>query len=274
MPNPLSTKEREKSYAKYFDMPYPAVPSELLAQMCEPMDPSNALNIYHLNDLLEEKDYSSQIGWCVQPDGSGYIASCTKMPNVTLEMLEWWFAWHGLESLRYKIWDPKDHYSACVSKRHLKQRLDTSLTWAQRNWGTTDFVVENVGDGASALRIAFRSPSDFGFDMERFHCQPVTAICAHSGPPDTDISRTTFVHFAREYDGGIELQSRFWLGYMMMDKKPVRTDFAVDPSRVKGLANHCPQEYHRLAKYLPQLFAENAHIVQSEEDFVAMDFSK
>ena len=25
-------------------------------------------------------------------------------------MLQWWFAWHGIDPLRYAIWDPYDPY--------------------------------------------------------------------------------------------------------------------------------------------------------------------
>lgn len=109
--------------------------------------------------------------------------------------------------------------------------------------------------------------------MERFNAQPVTAICAHSGPPDWDIPRTTFIHFARAVEGGIELRTRFWLGWMIVNKQPVRTDFAVDPRRVQGLSRHSPQEYYRLAKYLPQIFAENHDKPDRAEDLTVMDFA-
>ena len=49
------------------------------------------------------------------------------MPGVTLELIEWRFAWRDLESLRYKIRDPNDHYLARVSPAHQKRRLDLSL---------------------------------------------------------------------------------------------------------------------------------------------------
>lgn len=123
----LTEQEKKKSYAKFFDMPYPEVAAETLALMKEPMDPALALPIQQRNDLLKPGYLEREAGYCVMPDGSGYVASYVKMPGVTLEMLEWWFAWHGMESLRYKIWDPNDHYEAHVSRRHLKQRLDSSL---------------------------------------------------------------------------------------------------------------------------------------------------
>lgn len=268
----LSELEKSRPYAKYFEAPYPDLPSEVVEKMSSPMDPSLALHLDDRNKLLDPGYLPGEIGYCIMPDGSGHIASLTRMPGVTLEMLEWWFAWHGIESLRYKIWDPRDHYRARVAPGHLARRLDRSLSWKERNWNTSDFVVENVGEGTLALRISFRSPKSFGFDMDRFDSLPVTAICAHSGPPEWDIPRTTFIHFAREVEGGIELRSRFWLGWMIVNGQAVRTDFEVDSRRVRGLSNHSPQEFHRLAVILPALYRENCNCPDLAEDFDVLDF--
>ena len=86
---------------------------------------------------------------------------------------------------------------------------------------------------------------------KEFESRKVTAICAHSGPPDWDIPRTTFIHFGRKTEDGIELRTRFWLGYMIVNKQAVRTEFELDLRRVAGLAQHSPKEYTRLAAMLP-----------------------
>ena len=67
------------------------------------------------------------------------------MPGVTPEMFEWWFAWHGLEDLRYRIWDPEDHYYARQQNR--ARTLDQSLPMRERTWGTCHHVKEDIGGG-------------------------------------------------------------------------------------------------------------------------------
>lgn len=106
------------------------------------------------------------------PDGSGYIASLTRMPGVTLEMIEWWFAWHGLESLALSDLGPQRPLSGPgqsgttgAAPPGPSAELAGALLEHQR------FRVGERGEGTSALRISFRSPESFGFDMERFNAQ-------------------------------------------------------------------------------------------------------
>ena len=77
-----------------------------------------------------------------------------------------------------------------------------------------------------------------------------------------------------EVEGGIELRTRFWLGWMIVNKKAVRTDFEVDERRVRGLSKHSPQEYYRLAAILPDLYRENHDKVDLPQDLKTMDFDR
>ena len=109
----LTAEERKLPYAKYYDLPITPIPAEKIAVLeAGPIDPSLALKIEDRNKLFEPGYLPCEIGYCVMEDGSAYLANRTEMPGVTPEMFEWWFAWHGLEDMRYRIWDPEDHFYA------------------------------------------------------------------------------------------------------------------------------------------------------------------
>ena len=60
--------------------------------------------------LFDDGYLPGEFGMYALPDGGTMIANLTDMPGVTPEMFDWWFAWHGLDSFRYTIWDKDDHY--------------------------------------------------------------------------------------------------------------------------------------------------------------------
>ena len=202
------------------------------------------------------------------PDGTGFIAMRTDMPGVTMEMLAWWFAWHGLESLRYAIWCPDDHLGIHVKPEDLERRLDTRLTLTERNWDTTDIVYEDIGTGPITLNISFMSPESFGYDMSRFKApNTLGAISSNSSIADPLTPIVAFSHFVRQIDDGVEVRSRFWLGWNIQDKAPLMVNNQVPLELVAGLAHHCPKEYYNLAAILPSVWAENHQIEDDIEDF-------
>jgi hypothetical protein len=269
MKKELTAAEQAKPYAKYFYQPMVPAPKETMDILAKgPIDPAMALPIHQRNDMLKPGNLPTERGYCMMPDGSGFVAMVTKMPGVTSEMINWWFAWHGLESLRYKIWDPDEHYAVHVLTRDLERRLDTKLNTRERNWETTDIVDEDVGTGTVTLYISFMSPDDYGYDMNQFRAPNVlTAVNANAGEVEPRTPLVTFSHVAREIPGGIELRSRFWLGWNIIDKKPVRVADHVLFELVKGLAYHCPKEYTNLAAILPKVYEENVNVIDRIEDF-------
>lgn len=270
----LTEAELAKPYAKYFDRPMTAAPQEIYDFLAKgPINHADALPIARRNDLLREGYLPAERGWCVMPDGSAFVAGLTKMPGVTSDMVAWWFAWHGLADLRYMIWDPDEHYGIHVRPEDLEHRLDYNLSLTERNWGTTDVVIEDVGGGTVELNISFISPEDFGYDMDLFKKENTrVAVNANisaaifGGQP-----MVSFSHMTREIDGGIELRSRFWIGWVIRDKKPVRVGEALPADQLQGLAHglayHCPKEYYNLAAILPGVYAENHAIRDNIEDF-------
>ena len=265
----LTKVEKTKPFAKYFYRPMTPAPQEIYELLDKgPIDPSLALNIKDRNELLNPGYLPCERGFCLMPDGTGFIAMLTEMPGVTMEMIEWWFVWHGLEDLRYSIWCPDDHLGIHVRDDGLERRLDTTLSLKERNWNTTDVVYEDIGTGPMLLDISFMSPEDYGYDMSRFK-EPNTlgAVSANLSISETKTPKVTFSHFVRAIEGGIEVRSRFWLGWRIQDKKPTIVDNKIPFELVKGLAHHCPKEYSNLAAILPSVYAENHQTEDKIEDF-------
>jgi hypothetical protein len=265
----LSESERSRPYAKYFYQPMAPVSQETIAILKKgPIDPALALAISERSAILKPGNLPTEIGYCMMPDGTGFCAMATRMHGVTPEMIDWWFAWHGLESLRYKIWDPDEHFAAHVLEKDLEHRLDTKLSYRERNWGTTDIVDESAGTDSPVLYISFMSPADFGYDMDRFKAPNVqTAISANLGILEPRTPLATFSHVARVIPGGIEMRSRFWLGWNIIEGRPARVLEKVPFELVEGIAFHSPREYANLAVILPRVYEENVNVIDDIADF-------
>ena len=269
MKKDLSAAEQTKPYAKYFYQPVVPPPKEIMEILDRgPIDPSLAIPIQRRDELLKPGYLSAEIGYCLMSDNSGYVAMLIKMPNVTAEMIEWWFAWFGLESLRYKIWDPEAHYATRVVDEDLEHRLNPKLSNLERRWNTTIVVNEDIGAGAVDLRISFLSPDDFGHGRDLL-AKPPNATINNINLAINEPRRpmATASHLYREIPGGLELRARFWLGWNVMNKKPVRVVDHVPFEMVKGLTYHCAREYTNLGALLPKVYAENHKIVDNIEDF-------
>lgn len=269
MPKILTETEKSKSFAKYFDRPMAPPPQEIYDLLSKgPIDPSLALHINDRNKLLDPGYLACEKGYCLMPDGTAFIAMLTKMPGVTMEMIDWWFVWHGLEDLRYAIWCHDDHLGIHVKPEDLERRLDTSLSLKERNWNTTDVVYEDIGTGPMTLDISFMSPESYGYDMARFKVpNTLGAVSANLSISETKTPMVAFTHFVRAIEDGVEYRSRFWLGWQIEDKKPRIVDNKIPLELVEGLAHHCPKEYANLAAILPSVYAENAHLEDKIENF-------
>jgi len=262
----LTPEEKSKPYARYFYLdPAPPDPG-MLEKMEKPIDPAKALPIEKMNDLLNPGYMEVETGYCVMPDGSGYVAVHTKMPGVTVEMLHWWFAWHSLEDLRYKLWWPKGHYKVSLSEEARKKVLDPQVPLTQKFRGLTHHVVEDIGSGPEDIYISFLSPEDMGFDLSRFKPPNVATVIGANGlsapagaPESAPKAPAVMCHFVREIPGGVEFRTRFWMGYHIVDRKPkllLPPGLRIPEAVPKGLGIHCILEYANLRAILPALFAE------------------
>lgn len=256
----LTEAEAKLSYAKYFHMPLTPIPQEKLDILAAgPMDPEKMLKITDRVKLFDQGYFDVEVGYGVQEDGSGYVSNLTKMPGVTKEMFEWWFAWHGLEDLRYKIWDPEDHYYARQKNRD--KALSSNLPMRERTWGTTHEVLEDIGPGPDELILDFKYPSEMGYPEEKVGtdaCASMMCANGHGPEPGKGVA-AVMTHMIREIEGGIELRSRFWIGYQIMDGRPMKLipkGVSVPMEVPMGLFAHNLKEFTHLAAILPKVYEE------------------
>ena len=121
------------------------------------------------------------------------------MPGCSSRMIDWWFGYVRTTE-QYKPCHPKDH---------------VWCAWDGPDGeyvGGTHLVHEYIGGQLNKLRINFRPPEDY-LDVSRFEDASVgTAVCARTGPLESDLWAGHLIHLVRDTEYGCEMRSRFWLG--------------------------------------------------------------
>ncbi len=258
---PLKEEDKKKSYYKYYEQDLAPFDPAKMEKMRKGLTPDKALPFKDRNKLFDPGYFEDEVGWCVMPDGTGYISNLTKMPGVTVEMFDWWFAWHSLDDLRYTIWDPEDHYYARTMNR--ARALDPDLSPRERLWDTTHDILEDTGLGPEGLYINFKNPGDLGYDVSKIGTEAcgtiVTGKGFGKGQPPLASPPTIMTHFVREIEGGIELRSRFWMGWTYengRDVKALPDGIFMPPMGPMSLGMHNVKEFTNLAAILPKVYAE------------------
>ncbi len=261
----LTEEEQALPYAKYYDKEMAPIPQELLDIVnAGAIDPKMALPRECRDMLLRQGYLKAETGYCVMPDGSGFAATKVFMPNVTPEMLDWWFNWHPLVGLRYAIWCPVAHTG--ISAKTPDAHKDSSgVPLHTRNYGKVHYPVEGFDlKGAERIEIAFHSPEALHLDMRQFHAPNISALYAATvskkiGPLTIPIN--VFMHCVREVEGGVEYRSRYWVGCRVnKDGDIVKSNIPFPKAFIENMARnnciHSLTEYHNLASILPSLYAE------------------
>ena len=252
----VSKEEKSLPYYKYFERDLAKIPEEKLKFVESPSEIS-AVSFEQKNLFLrgEDKEYC-QIGYGVAEDGTGFVCNETYMPNVTGEMLDWWFPWHSVGSdLRYKIWDAEDHYFARAN--NAAYVCDENVPVNQKTWGVDHYIIEDIGAGPSFLKISFKRPADYGFDEKIIGTEKCQSLVCGIGDGDCAAAMT---HKWYPYNEGVMFCSRFWVGFAVVEGKIVKTlpDGVKIPLEVpRGLFAHNIKEFTNLASILPEVYAEN-----------------
>lgn len=253
---PLTDAEKKLSYVKYFYQELAPIPEEKLAiAKGAAADPSKALPLEEKDKFLAGEDTGIQSGFCVMENGIGYLANATYMPGVTVDMVDWWFGWHSIESdLRYKLWDHDDHYHARADKPEYVK--DPSVPNNQKTWGVRHHIKEDIGKGPEELFLAFKNPKDFGYDTSLIGTEKCESLVCAIGEGATPAFMT---HKFYSVDGGIMFESRFWMGVGYIDGKLIKIlpeGIKVPEIAPRALFAHNIKEYANLAAILPKIYEE------------------
>ena len=147
----LSDTEKKEPYANYYYRKNAMIPPDIINDIQNSPYPfENALQYEKINDLLNPGYLSLENGFCCMPDGSVFVAILTEMTEVTGEMLDWWFWWHPINPLRYKIWYPETHFDTTVDV-DLDEYKSRDGPYNKRYWNITNYPIEDIGIGYEGL---------------------------------------------------------------------------------------------------------------------------
>ena len=251
---PVTDNEKLSPLYKYFEMEMVAPAPSMFECAESPMPAEFAQTPQEMNRMFDDGYLPGRRGYAQLADGTAMLSNCVDMPGVTPEMFDWWFAWHGMEPLRYKIWDHDEHHY-CLT-RNPDKAADKSLSMKERYWDTVHDVREAMyPDGpVQEIVINFRNPADVGFSPEKLKDFGGTIVCAGN-----ERAPVIMCHFVRPVAGSSELHTRFWMGYCVKDGAPAKAipDGAVFPLQgAKELLRHNIKEFTNLAALLPKVYDE------------------
>ena len=253
----VSEEEKKLSYYKYYERPLAPVPQEKLDILNGGPAPAEAALPFEKKNLFlaGEHDGYCTVGYGITAQGTGFVCNTTYMPHVTGAMLNWWFPWHSVGSdLRYKIWDPEDHYFARAYPAAYV--VDPAVPMHEKTWGVDHHVMENVGTGPSYLCLHFKKPSDLGYDMSLIGTDACESMVCAVGDGSCPAIMT---HKWHPYQDGVLFESRFWIGYKTEGTQAVSLlppGASIPPDVPKGLFAHNIKEFTNLAAILPTLYIE------------------
>lgn len=229
--------------------------------MPAPMNPIQALPFVDRSKLVTGAYADTAAGFATLPDGTGYVSDVNVLPNVTAEMLHWYFVWRGLSP---------DNYAATGAGRHISAQtmqtaksMDDDLADFEKYWDTTQTVV-TAGEMGPATRYEnFKCPSDVGFPFDFESGKTPDLICIrgyHEGEPPAAMPDYFVCHQLVGIDGGVEVRTKMWLGWTVRYGKSYKAlpdGFFMQPMMAMGPLMENQADMAELAAVLPGLYAEN-----------------
>ena len=254
----VTKEEKGLPYYHFYEKEPAEIPDEKKAILAEGPSSLPGVSFADKNLFLSGEDTDfCQIGYGVLEDGTGFVCNRTYMPYAAPEMLDWWFPWHSVGSdLRYKIWDPEDHYFARAENPGYV--LDPNVPMHQKTWGVAHHIIEQVGPVPEYLKLRFMRPKDFGYDENIIGTDKCAGLVCAIGESSIAAAMT---HKWFSYEDGVMFESRFWIGYRIDETgniiKALPEGTKIPVELPTALFGHNIKEYTNLASILPELYAEN-----------------
>lgn len=228
--------------------PLPQIPPEIAEALCKNEITKTPFECK--NDILSDVGLQREVGYTKMNDGTYLVSMVCPMPDITAEMIEWWFWWHAQDSLRYKVWYPGEHAGV---RYHKKDKAYFQQPTVPAFVPNTHYPVERIGGMKMPLRIDFVTPEEFGFSPKAMENNNIPKIvCGHVGAFNNLVKHTEMAHIFIQTEKGLFMVSRFWLGKTM--KNPLLRKLIITEDMARGMAEHCCVEYRNLCEILPVLY--------------------
>lgn len=252
----------------YFDYPMRDLSDEIKAEIfADPVDYRTVIDAQHYIDYLKAPgEYlDRENAYCMFPDGSGYIATYMRFPKeLDARKLFWYLNWQnfhcksqpdGSGNLRYKIWNPADHWDHYFINWedksegiHTRESLDLGEgerkydtirhPYNMREYGLTQEIIDKTGYGEMGEWESF--------DFEGAHlCLGQIRKCL---------------------DGGWERRSCEWIGWRPKNGKIIRVEKTpCSEEYLRKVAYHTLIEWQHLADMIDDLY-DTYHDLPNDAD--------
>lgn len=203
-------------------------------------------------ELLQDGALRSEVGYRQGPDGVWLVCCACPLPEVTPDMVRWWFWWHPKEDARYQAWYPEAHIS-CGYRESDRDYFERQVRPHFRD--NVQYRVERIGAAEMPCTLKFVKPEEFALDSKELRRAGVAvALCANVGAGRGALMHSQMMHLFFKDGQGLFLVSRFWLGSLLpfawMRRRMVTEGQAHD------MCEHCLIECRNLAERLPGLYAD------------------
>lgn len=261
---PELTPEEKALPCSRFYTDYPLYPPSPLQQQildAGPMDVKDAIPIEHWLDWLTPIGYRDVVyGYTMMPDGSGfYIEYSVTPPTWKSAWRRWYGKWYnqhsknmpeGCGNLRYKIWNPVDHWD-----HHFVNGTDDK----DGVWSLETLDIGAGGDPSKGMPAVSHNIDllEYGLspekkkELEDADCRVEACWEEFDGPGHHLVLR-----FSRPCPlGGRESINCEWMGYWAKDGKIIRDEETpVDETYLKNVLIHNSIERTHLLQVLPDLY--------------------